>query len=99
MVGQSVPISAPAATIAGFLGGELCRAIAKELGGGDFAQRFATAAGHTISSAVAGYAVNTVLGLDATGAVVTTAQTVGTAMLHDTLRYGSVGDPGLASVR
>lgn len=99
-VGQSVPLSAPVAAVAGFLGGELSRFIIKKFGGGEFAQRFATAVGHGLSSAAAGYVVNAVMA-DAigVGGAVTTVQSIGTAVLHDQMRYGSFPEPALTSVR
>ncbi|MBL7814743.1 MAG: hypothetical protein JNL70_07030 [Saprospiraceae bacterium] len=82
MVGQSIPLSTPVAAIAGFLGGELANYIAKEIGLNNFGQRFAVAIGHATASAAAGYAVNALGGLDATGAVATTGQTALTATIH-----------------
>jgi hypothetical protein len=90
MIGQSTPISVPASAIGGFLGGELFRIVAEECGANDFVKRFATVAGHAITSAVTGYAINATLGADVTGAAVTTVQTVGTALIHDTLRHADL---------
>jgi len=80
--GQSIPIASPVAAIAGVLGGELARAVVKEAGGGEVAQRLATGIAHAITSAAAGYAVNVALGADVTGAAVTTGQTAVTAAAH-----------------
>jgi hypothetical protein len=83
--GQSIPIAAPVSAITGLLCGELARHIAKELGAGEVGQRIATGVTHAISSAAAGYAVNTALGVDVTGAAVTTVQSLGTAAAHAVL--------------
>ena len=85
-LGQSTPISVPASTIAGLIAGEIAGYVAKEMGGSSVAQRLATGSAHAITSAAVGYGINTVLGLDATGAAVTTIQSPLTAVAHALLR-------------
>ena len=81
-LGQSVPVSGPLALVAGVIAGELARQVVRALDGGEAAQRIATGVGHGLVSLGVGYAVNLVLGVDATGAVVTTGQTALSAAVH-----------------
>lgn len=84
--GQSTPFSTITAATIGFAVGELANYVASEMGANEFGKRTATFIGHTAGSLVAGYAVNAVLGVDVTGAVVTTAQSPTMAAMHVILR-------------
>jgi hypothetical protein len=97
-MGQSIPIASPAAAIAGFIGGEVWRFFAEEVGLGEAEQRIATNLGHFTSSAVVGYTLNAAFFFDVTGAAVTTAQTAGTVYLHDSLRYSGLTSAGVPRI-
>lgn len=83
--GQSIPVAAPVSLVCGIVGGQVAKHVAKKLGCGDAAQQFATEVGHTLTSAATGWAVNAALGVDATGAAVTVAQSLTTGQIHGTL--------------
>lgn len=92
-LGQSVPIASPVAALAGFLAGEAVGFAVKAVGGGEFAQRFGKTIGHWAASSIAGYAINTVMLADVTGAAVTTVQSPLTAAAHGLLTPSPSGHP------
>jgi hypothetical protein len=88
-LGQSVPIATPLAAIAGVICGEIALAIAKNKGCNEITQRVVTGVAHAVASATTGYCINAALGVDVTGAVVTTGQTAATAVGHAAIAHVS----------
>jgi hypothetical protein len=91
LFGQSIPFAGPAGFTAGVIAGELARVIAKELGGGEQAQRVACQAVHAGTSAVTGWVINAAL-LDLTGAAAQAGVALAGAEVHNSL-YSSLHHP------
>lgn len=91
MFGQSIPFAGPAGFIAGYIAGEIAGAIAKEMGGGEQAQRVACQAAHAGTSALTGWVINAAL-LDVTGVAAQAGVALAGAGVHDSM-YASAHHP------
>lgn len=78
---HTTPFSLLTSLAGGIIGGEAARGLVSLAGGNESDKRIATFIGHSLGAAGAGYLTNAA-GLDAGGAILTTAQAPTTAAVH-----------------